>query len=49
MDEDKDGWLEFHFDCPENPFKHELDPKHVAAAKRGVHGAKLRALITKEN
>lgn len=46
-DTNQDGWVEYHLDCP-HKFADALDPAHVEAAKGGVHGDELRALITGE-
>jgi len=44
-DADKDGYVDYHFDC-EHEWADALDPRTVEAAKSGVHGDELRALIS---
>jgi hypothetical protein len=44
LDTDEDGWVRFHHDC-EHEYTGSADPRTVEAAKSGVHGDQLRALI----
>lgn len=43
-DVDKDGYVEYHFDC-DHEWQDLADPSTVAAAKSGVHGDSLREQI----
>ena len=44
-DADRDGFARYHFDC-DHDAQGAVDPRTVEAAKSGVHGDDLRALIT---
>lgn len=50
QDTNKDGLLEFHFDCDDkNPYSEIGDTDAAEKAKSGVKGDKLRAYIVKRD
>lgn len=48
-DQNKDGWIDYHFNCLPDEWLHIADPAHVEAAKSGIQGDELRALIKGES
>lgn len=47
-DTDEDGFARYHHDC-EHQYTSSADPRTVAAAKSGIHGDRLRALILSDH